>query len=132
MYVNELEIGSIQEQVIAQPSWNAVETSIRNLDGGLCDAVFLNGTNNSYMSISGGENGRYVIGGYLCGCGSFICASGEVQGPEKDVVVAGDYNTYPSRNVVEIAIAIAAARAFFDRGVLAENLGSPPKPLILV
>ena len=122
MFVNELTIGSIQEQVMSQPSWDVVETSIRNLDGGSCDGVALNGPNNSYMGVAGGEEGRYVIAGYLHGLGSYICASGEEEGPSQNVVVAGDYNTYPSKNVVGIEIVVEAAKAFFERGVLLERL----------
>lgn len=121
MFINELAVGSIQEQVISQPSWDAVETSIRNLDGGTCDGVALNGPNNSYMGVAGGEEGRYVVAGYLHGFGSYICASGK-EGPFKDVVVAGDYNPYPCKNVVDLEIVLKAAKAFFEQGVLAESL----------
>lgn len=73
------------------------------------------------MGISGGQDGRYVVAGFLEGFGSFICASGEA-GPPKEVVVAGDYNTYASSNVVGVETAIRAAKAFFERGLLSKDL----------
>ncbi|MGA2231446.1 MAG: hypothetical protein ABSH22_11150 [Tepidisphaeraceae bacterium] len=123
MFVETIKYGTTDHQQIAQkPSWDFVQTALRSLDGNITDGVALESAGKSYMGIAGGERGHYVIAGYLQGFGSFICASGDAAGPAKDVVVAGDFNTYASENVVGIETAVLAAKAFYERGALLENL----------
>lgn len=122
MFIKAIEYGpNGNETTAADPSWDFVEAIIRSLDGHASDGVALDSSGTSYMGISGGQDGRYVVAGFLEGFGSFICASGEA-GPPKEVVVAGDYNTYASSNVVGVETAIRAAKAFFERGLLSKGL----------
>lgn len=111
-----------QESTVENPQWEIIEAALRSLDGEGRDGVCLDGVDDSYMGICGGNDGRYVVAGYLAGVGSFICESGEAGGSAMDVAVTGDFNTYASINVVTVETAIAAARAYCERGVLCEHL----------
>src|SRR3954467_8997297 len=111
-----------KEQTVQHPSWDFVEAILRTLDGHANDGLTMESTGNSYMGISGGENDRYLVAGYLEGFDSYVCASGNSGGPPLDVVVTGDYNTCESKNVVGLETAIVAAKEFFERGILSENL----------
>ena len=123
MFVISIESGSADNsRIIPNPTWTQVETELRSLNGRLNDSICLDSTGKSYMGIAGGAQDRYFVGGHLEGSGSFKCSSGKKNGPPLEVVVDGDYNIYPSRNVVDLETAIVAARFFFERGALAEQL----------
>ncbi|MFI5379133.1 MAG: hypothetical protein ACHRHE_07550 [Tepidisphaerales bacterium] len=124
MFVKAMAViyGIAGDTTAENPTWELVEATLQSLDGEGCDGVSLDSIGDSCMGISGGNDGRYVVAGYLKGFGNFICASGESAGPAKDVAVAGDFNSYASINVVSIQTAIAAAKAFCEGGVLSEHL----------
>jgi len=108
--------------VVERPSWDCVEAALRALNGEDKDGIVLKSDGPSYMGISGGEDGWYAIIGFLEGFGEFICASGAQDGPPRDVVVAGDYNSFASKHVIGIQTVLAAAKAFFERGALSDEL----------
>jgi hypothetical protein len=123
MFVKKIEFGIPGSVPIAiVPSWSVLESHLRSLDGNNSDGVLLQSSGTSYMAVSGGIDNKLVVAGYLEGYGSFICASGPAKGPTTDVSVNGDFNQYPSKNVVDICTAVAAARVFCEGGVLAEHL----------
>ena len=111
-----------KQQRVEDPTWDFVDARLRLLDGEVNDGVLMDSGGDSYMGISGGEHGRYIVAGYLDGFGSYICASGKVGGALLEVVVTADYNTYESKHVVGIETVISAAKEFFERGVLSEEL----------
>jgi hypothetical protein len=102
-------------------SWESIEQDLRAMDGESVDTVIIRSVGETYMGISGGNEGRYVVGGYIEGKGSFICASGD-EGSVKRVVVCNDFNEYPSVNVVTLDTALLAAREFVQSGKLLERL----------
>jgi hypothetical protein len=120
MAIQEMRVD--RAEVVENPPWNVVEAAVRSLDGEQRDGLVLQGTGQSYMAVSGGENNRYAIVGHLEGCGEFICASGVEGGPAQDVVVAGDYNSFESKHVIDIETALLAAKAFFEHGLLCNDL----------
>jgi hypothetical protein len=123
MFIKAMEYGpSANESTIKFPTWDQVEAALRGLDGQTTDSVILALDGQSYLGISGGEDNRFVLAGYIESFGSFICASGVHEGPAVDVVVAGDFNSYASKNVIELHQALEAARALHERGVLSEHL----------
>lgn len=120
MAIEKLKLG--RTEVVEDPRWDAVEAALRSLDGRDSDGLVLQRTSQTYMGVAGGENGCYAIVGHLEGFGEFICASGVEGGPPRDVAVAGDYNRFESKHVVDIENAVLAAKAFFDAGVLSNQL----------
>ena len=120
MAIKELKLE--RTRTVENPTWDCVEAALRSLDGQERDGLVLQCANSSYMGISGGENDCYAIVGYSEGFGEYICASGVEGGPEQNVVVAGDYNQFQSKHVVDIKMAVLAARTFFDRGELSSEL----------
>src|SRR5690349_18032811 len=121
MSIKSMEFGpNGNETTVTNPSWGAAESILRELDGERNDSVALDSSGDSYMGISGGRDGCYVVAGFLEGFGSFICANGSEGRPAQDVVVAGDFNTYASENVVDLETAVRAAKVFFETGGLAK------------
>jgi hypothetical protein len=120
MSIKELRLERVR--VVENPTWDVVEAALRSLDGQERDGIVLQRDNQSYMGISGGEDNQCAIIGYLEGFGEYVCASGVEDGPAQDVAVAGDYNSFESKHVIELEKALLAAKAFFERGVLSEQL----------
>jgi hypothetical protein len=119
MLIKELQFQ--RAEAIQKPSWEHVNAAISCLDGIGEDGIVLQSDGQSYMGISGGKEGRFAVIGFIDGYGEFICASGK-EGVAQQVVVAGDYNTFASRHVVGLASVLIAARDFFERGKLSEQL----------
>lgn len=123
MFVKGIEYGiTANAQSVNEPSWSFVEQQLRFLDGELIDGVILRSAGGSYMGICGGMCNEYVVAGHLDGYGSFICASGRNDSARKQVSVNGDFNEYPSRNVVNLDTAISAAKDFYECGILSEEM----------
>jgi hypothetical protein len=123
MFVKAMECGPAgNPRTKANPSWDDIEAEVWSLDGDRNDSIALDGAGTSYMGICGGGDDHYVVAGFLEGFGSFICASGQKDGSPIDVAVTGDFNTYPSKHVVDLDKAIAAAKVFCEQGVLSDRL----------
>jgi hypothetical protein len=114
------------ETCLRNPSWDEVEAAVRSMDGERLYGISLEREGNSCMGICGGNDGRYVVAGYMEGFGDFICASGMQSGPAMEVAVTGDFNCYASANIVNADQAVAIAKAFCQRGVLLESLNWKP------
>jgi hypothetical protein len=121
-FVTILEYNCKNDSVsVSNPTWEAVKDTILALNGEDRDSVILANEDQQYMGISGGNEGRYVVGGFKDGFGSFLAGCGKDDTGVLDVVVSGDFNPYPSPNVVDLGVAIELARIFFESGLLAEN-----------
>ena len=117
-----LEFGCEEDPVsVENPKWDAVREAIEALDGQDRDSVILEGGDEQYMGISGGNEGRYVVGGFHRGFGSFLAGCGKKHEGTLDVSVSGDYNPYPQSNVLELKVVVELARIFFESGSLAED-----------
>jgi len=123
MHVTSISHGISEKEIEKMhPSWADVDARLRALDGEQSDGIVLGSPADTYMGISGGENNRYIVAGYLEGFGSYIIASGDPAGDRQDVVICNDYAAFPSRNIVGLEEAILAARSFFETGQLTAEL----------
>jgi hypothetical protein len=123
MFVKNIEFGIPNTlQYASDPNWAMVESHLRLLNGEADDGIVLQSAGASYMAVSGGMHDEFVVGGYLEGFGSFICASGKRGGGIRNVCVNGDFNQYPPENVVDLSTVIMATRSFFEYGTLTEQL----------
>jgi hypothetical protein len=129
MFIKKLEFGIPgNPKTVVDPTWTFVHSCICSIDGvrridtPVNDGVVLQLEGHSYMGISGGLNGQFIVAGYFEGYGSFICANGPTAGPVQNVSVNGDLNPYQSKFVVDLDVAVCAAKTFCEHGRLTESL----------
>jgi hypothetical protein len=121
MFVKSLETtidanGGYESAVIEQPTWSAVDSAVRSLDGEARDSVIINGPDEAYMGIAGGTDGSYVVAGRRRDAKTFILTAGERRGKWLPVAVGGQENEYADNEVVTLEQALAVARTFFESG----------------
>src|SRR5262245_48078344 len=108
-----------RDEVILDPSWLAVETAIRNLDNSERNDIYLHplrGVDEVYLAVGGGA-GKYLVTG--TDAASRFPTLGNSAASENQfvlLVVGGQPGEYPTRYVVELDAALAAARSFYDAG----------------
>jgi immunity protein Imm1 of predicted polymorphic toxin system len=103
-----------------------VEAAIRGLNGATHNDVYLctePTVNESYLCVGGGY-GRYIVTGATKG-GRFPTLTDPTRAPEprETLVVGGQPGDYPGHYVVPLAMALRAARIYFDTGAF--NSDSP-------
>jgi len=102
--------------VIDNPSWEQIETAVRNLDGERRTIVSLQGEAEAHLVVSGGSLGRYVVYATYDNENFFsLCSINENASPVL-LNVGGQDGDYPSKIVVELPAALAAANDFADFG----------------
>jgi hypothetical protein len=118
------------EHELERPSWDDVEAAIRRLDQGEHNDLYLvngEGAGDTFegatvLGIWGGAGSYYVS---VSGPGVLdACATSPERSPDvtQQVVGGGQRVGFPSDEVVDLATALAAARAFFADGSLAKGL----------
>jgi len=105
--------------VVANPAWGDIEAAIRRLDNRAWNDVYLRPIGapaETYLAVGGGA-GRYVVTGSEAG--ERFPTLENPTGSETDLVslsFGGQIGEYPSRCVVDLNAALAAARCFYDAG----------------
>jgi hypothetical protein len=116
---------------IAHPDWARIEAAIRALDGDARTDVVLGASNENpadtpHMMIGGGNEGRYIVYATYDGRRLFDLlrsdAGSESDDEDMRVVAGGQEGIFSASNVVDLATALAAARAFALDGELAPGL----------
>lgn len=116
---------------MAHPDWEQIEAAIRALDGDARTDVALRASNENpadtpHMMIGGGNDGRYIVYATYDGRRLFDLHRSDAGSPtdEEDmrVVAGGQEGIYHAREVVDLATALVAARAFALGGELASEL----------
>jgi hypothetical protein len=105
--------------VVANPVWGDIEAAIRRLDNQRWNDIYLRPIGapaETYLAVGGGA-GRYVVTGSESG--ERFPTLENPRGSEHELValcVGGQLGEYPSRYVVDLDGALAAARCFYDAG----------------
>ncbi len=107
-----------QGQLIETPNWHQIETAIRELDGKSKTLVTLGADDETYMSIGGGQSGKYVVTVTLDNIKFYtlvdLSKSDEIQA----LVVGGQESEYPAKMCVDLLRCLLAARTFTESGKL--------------
>jgi hypothetical protein len=127
--------------LIERPSWERVKEIIEELEKITGNCVCLEGPEDCYMGICGGE-GQYLVGGKLVGGASFILAAGPNDCSKWITIdVGGQPGEYAPYEIVPLDTVLAVARTFFesgecdtrfrwnDRPAGIHGTVSPPRPL---
>lgn len=108
-----------QEEVIETPSWNQIETAIKELNGKNKTLVTIGAENETYMSIGGGAEGRYVVTATFDNLDfhvlvNFLKPDNKVE----KLVVGGQEGNYLAKMCVDLLPCLLAARTFAESGKL--------------
>jgi hypothetical protein len=108
---------SRSDEVITNPAWGEVDAAIRLLDNHERNDIYLRpirAAKDTYLAVGGGA-GRYVVSGSMEG--RRFPTLENPSGSEAELVpvcVGGQLGEYPSRYVVDLSVALAAVRSFYD------------------
>lgn len=139
MYITRLssdewdEAGKHYEpQAVEQPGPTEVEAALRRLDGKRWTVVTLEASDEQFMGVGGGSEGRYLV--YVCGeePGAADEDSGEevidvLLAPDAEHIpadaeaklhIGGQETAHPLRHCVDLATALRAANTYAATGTL--------------
>jgi hypothetical protein len=119
MFVSDLSIekwvGNTNEgEFIENPDWSQIEAAIRELDGKSKTLVTLGVDDETYMTIGGGESGKYVVSVTFDNINFHnLVDLSKPDGTEK-LVVGGQEGIYPAKMCVDLLRCLLAARTFAE------------------
>lgn len=104
--------------LIENPSWIEIEQAIRELNGKSQTLVTLGADDETYMTIGGGEAGKYIVNVTFDNI-SFTNLV-DLSKPEKleKLVVGGQEGNYPAKICVNLQTVLLAAKTFAELGKL--------------
>lgn len=116
-------VGNRNEGVfIGNPDWSQIEAAIRELDGKSKTLVTLGVDDETYMTIGGGESGKYIVSVTFDNINFHnLVELSKPDGTEK-LVVGGQEGIYPAKMCVDLLRCLLAARTFAESGKLDELL----------
>jgi hypothetical protein len=104
---------------IENPAWLVVERAIRDLNNRDRNDVYLTPDRNdleTYLAIGGGD-GRYLVTGCVRNDRfPTLIHTQKVPVPEERLVVGGQEGVYPGNWIVDLEMALQAARVFYEAG----------------
>ncbi|MBG1261515.1 Imm1 family immunity protein [Nostoc commune] len=103
--------------LIENPSWNQIETAIRELDGEKHTLVTLGINEDIYMSIGGGEN-KYIVTATSDNLNFYVLIDATKSQQVETLVVGGQKGNYPANQCVDLLRCLLAARTFTELGKL--------------
>jgi hypothetical protein len=120
-YVEELLMEGEQEYDSASPSLQEIEDALGRLDGGRFHTLTLTGPDGHVqLGISMGDNGRTMINWHdWRATDSWVVVDRDALPHAKVRLQDAEY---PARQFVDAALAVTAARAFFNDGTRASGL----------
>jgi hypothetical protein len=127
MFVSDLSVekwvGNRNEgDFIENPDWSQIETAIRELDGNSKTLVTLGADDETYMTIGGGESGKYVVSVTFDNISFHSLVDLSKPDETEKLVVGGQKGIYPAKMCVDLLRCLLAARTFAEIGKLDELL----------
>jgi hypothetical protein len=101
---------------VSAPSWNQIETAIRALDGKRRTMVILGGDGESHLAIGGGSSNCFVVYMTFDNMHFFNLLSRDRADKTATLFVGGQHSQFPDNTVVDIALALRAAKTFAETG----------------
>ena len=109
-------------EFIGNPDWSQIKAAIRELDGKSKTLVTLGVDDETYMTIGGGESGKYIVSVTFDNINFHnLVELSKPDGTEK-LVVGGQEGIYPAKMCVDLLRCLLAARTFAESGKLDELL----------
>lgn len=109
-------------KLIENPTWIQIEQAIRELDGKTKTLVTLGADDECYMSIGGGESGKYLVNVTFDNLGFHNLVDPSKPDATEKLVVGGQKGNYSAKMCVNLEMAILAAQTFTTSGKLEMSL----------
>lgn len=124
MFVTDLSVENWidnfnQEELIESPTWNKIETAIKQLNGKNKTLVTIGADDETYMSIGGGAKEKYVVTVTFDNQNFFTLV--DLLKPEdriEKLVIGGQEGNYSAKMCVDLLRCLLAARTFTLEGKL--------------
>lgn len=100
------------EWSLESPDWDAVSMAIERLDAKKYTIVTIQGPGEQHLAVGGGA-GRYIVYATFDNWEFWNLLGQRVDGDKIILNAGGQEGDYPARQIVDLAQAQAAARAFF-------------------
>ncbi|MCA1991367.1 MAG: hypothetical protein LDL41_04860 [Coleofasciculus sp. S288] len=105
-------------ELIENLDWSQIETAIRQLDGKSKTLVTLGADDETYMTIGGGESGKYVVSVTFDNIDFHNLVDLSKPNETEKLVVGGQEGIYPAKMCVDLLHCLLAARTFAELGKL--------------
>jgi hypothetical protein len=107
---------------IAHPSVEDIEVAITRLDGKYRTIVTIKGDEDAHLAVGGGASGQYVVYATFDNKRFSTLMSAEPSDSQTLLLVGGQQGDYPRNIVVDLPLALAAAKAFAETGQIDPGL----------
>jgi hypothetical protein len=116
--VNQVVVGSLHgSESIPNPDWEQVEALIRSLDGHSRTDLFIGDVDSlSYIDVSGGHNGRYVVVVQQGERGYYTLIKPSKGRREIEISTGGMGRFCPREECQTLKTTLLAARTYFETG----------------
>ncbi|MEG4323233.1 MULTISPECIES: Imm1 family immunity protein [unclassified Microcoleus] len=109
-------------ELIESPTWNQIEKALRDLNGKTKTLVTLGADDESYMSIGGGESGKYIVNITFDNVSFYNLVEPSKPDAIEKLVVGGQEGNYSAKMCVNLETALLAAQTFTASGELQRSL----------
>jgi hypothetical protein len=107
-----------ESDFIENPDWSQIEAAIRELDGKSKTLVSLGVDDDTYMTIGGGESGKYVVSVTFDNISFHNLVDLSKPDETEKLVIGGQEGIYPAKMCVDLLPCLLAARTFAESGKL--------------
>lgn len=107
---------------IENPDWQEIETAILELNGKSKTLVALGADEETYMSICGGEAGKYIVNVTLDNMSFYNLVNFSKSEQIERLVVGGQAGSYPAKMCIDLQTVLLAAKTFVELGKLEESV----------
>jgi hypothetical protein len=107
---------------IANPSPEDIEAAIKALDGKHRSTVTIRGNDVAHLAVGGGTGGQYVVYATFDNTRFFTLMSAEQSESKVLLLIGGQEGGYPNSIVVNLPLAMAAAKSFAETGQIDPTL----------
>jgi hypothetical protein len=111
-----------ETNLVSDPSWDDIESAIRDLDGNVHTIVGLQADGEAHLVIGGGSCGRYIVYATFDNVHFSALSSGQAVQSKVPLCIGGEIGDYKDNLIVDIASALCAARPFAESGQLGPAL----------
>lgn len=108
--------------VIDNPNWIQIETAISELDGKSKTLVTMGADDDTYMSIGGGESGKYIVTVTFDNINFQNLIDSTKQDQLEKLVVGGQQGTYQTKMCVDLNTVLLVAKTFAELGKLESSV----------
>ncbi|MEG4116921.1 Imm1 family immunity protein [Microcoleus sp. N9_B4] len=108
--------------LIESPTWSQIEQAIRELNGKTKTLVTLGADDECYMSIGGGESGKYIVNVTFDNVSFHNLVDPSKPDAIEKLVIGGQEGNYSARMCVNLETALLTAQTFTVSGELEISL----------